>query len=137
ALRLDADGQHRPSDVPRLLAAARAQPDALVSGQPIYDESVPRSRRYGRYVTHVWVWINTLSFAIKDSMCGLRVYPLTAVCALWRKARIGRRMDFDVEIMVRSAWAGIPIISVPTQVSYPSDGISHFHLWRDNLAISA
>ena len=84
-----------------LLEEARRHPDAVISGEAIYDSSVPRSRRYGRYLTHVWVWINTLSFDIRDSMCGLRVYPLAATCAIWRAHRIGQRMDFDTEIMVR------------------------------------
>ncbi|TAM33020.1 MAG: glycosyltransferase family 2 protein, partial [Nevskiaceae bacterium] len=50
--------------------------------------------------------------------------------------RAGRRMDFDTEILVRLFWAGVPVVNLPTQVSYPSDGVSHFDLWRDNLRIS-
>jgi glycosyltransferase involved in cell wall biosynthesis len=136
AVQIDADGQHRVDDVPRLLEAARRQPDALVSGRAVYDESVPLSRLYGRYITHVWVWINTLSFEIKDSMCGLRVYPLAVTCDVWRRAYIGRRMDFDTEIMVRLSWRGVPIVNIPTHVTYPKDGVSHFHMLRDNVFIS-
>lgn len=136
AVQIDADGQHRIEDVPRLLDIARRRPEALVSGQAVYDASVPRSRLYGRYITHVWVWINTLSFEIKDSMCGLRVYPLAATCNVWRTQYVGRRMDFDTEIMVRLSWRGVPIISVPTHVTYPSDGVSHFRMLRDNVFIS-
>src|SRR5262249_59137376 len=33
-------------------------------------------------------------------------------------------------------WEGLPIINVPTWVTYPRDGVSHFRLWRDNLRIS-
>ena len=51
-------------------------------GVPLYDASVPKGRLYGRYLTHVWVWINTVSFAIRDSMCGFRVYPLPPVLRL-------------------------------------------------------
>jgi glycosyltransferase involved in cell wall biosynthesis len=136
ALQIDADGQHRAADVPKLLDIARRRPDALVSGQAVYDESVPRSRLYGRYITHVWVWINTLSFEIKDSMCGLRVYPLEATCEVWRTQHVGRRMDFDIEMMVHLSWRGVPIVSVPTPVAYPSDGVSHFRMLRDNVFIS-
>lgn len=135
-VQIDADGQHQPSDVPRLLEIARRQPDALVSGQAVYDASVPRARLYGRYLTHVWVWINTLSFEIKDSMCGLRVYPLAATCAVWRSQYVGRRMDFDTEIMVRLSWRGVPIVNVPTHVTYPADGVSHFRMLKDNVFIS-
>jgi glycosyltransferase involved in cell wall biosynthesis len=136
-VQIDADGQHQPSDIPRLLDLARLHPEALVTGQPIYDASVPRSRHYGRYVTHVWVWINTLSFEIRDSMCGFRVYPLLSACAVWRTCKVGRHMDFDTEIMVRMAWRGVRVLSVPTRVTYPVDGVSHFALWRDNVRISA
>ncbi|MFP3747745.1 glycosyltransferase family 2 protein, partial [Achromobacter sp. SIMBA_011] len=82
ALQIDADGQHDAADVPRFLAAAAAHPRAVVLGQPVYDESVPKARLYGRYLTHVWVWIETLSFTIRDSMCGFRLYPLDLACAL-------------------------------------------------------
>ncbi|HDX8594929.1 glycosyltransferase family 2 protein [Aeromonas hydrophila] len=136
ALQVDADGQHDLTDLPALLAEARQHPAALVSGRPLYDDSVPKGRLYGRYITHVWVWIETLSFAIKDSMCGFRVYPLAPTCALLERVTLGRRMDFDTEVMVRLHWAGVPMRFVPTRVIYPVDGRSHFRLFRDNLDIS-
>ncbi|WP_324039684.1 glycosyltransferase family 2 protein [Aeromonas dhakensis] len=136
ALQVDADGQHDLADLPALLAEARQHPAALVSGRPLYDDSVPKGRLYGRYITHVWVWIETLSFAIKDSMCGFRVYPLASTCALLERVALGQRMDFDTEVMVRLHWAGVPMRFVPTRVIYPVDGRSHFRLFRDNLDIS-
>jgi hypothetical protein len=45
-------------------------------------------------------------------------------------------MDFDIEVVVRLHWRGIPIVEVPTQVLYPRGGVSHFRLWRDNLLIT-
>ncbi|MGG5826658.1 glycosyltransferase family 2 protein [Aeromonas salmonicida] len=136
ALQVDADGQHDLADIPALLAEARRDPEALISGRPVYDDSVPKGRLYGRYITHVWVWIETLSFTIKDSMCGFRVYPLAASCALLERVALGRRMDFDTEVMVRLHWAGVAVRFVPTRVIYPADGSSHFQLWRDNRDIS-
>ena len=136
-LQIDADGQHDPDDVPAFLAQARATPDAVINGRPRFDASVPRGRLYGRYATHVWVWINTLSFEIVDSMCGFRVYPLAPTLRVIDRARIGRRMDFDTEIIVRLHWAGLRVHNLDTRVTYPGDGVSHFDLWRDNLRISA
>ncbi|OBU86952.1 glycosyltransferase family 2 protein [Chromobacterium subtsugae] len=136
ALQIDADGQHDSRDIPRFLELARAQPQALICGCPLYDENAPKSRRYGRYATHVWVWINTLSLQIADAMCGFRVYPLAATVPLFDQARLGLRMDFDVEVLVRLSWRGMRIVNLPTRVSYPLDGVSHFQLWRDNLRIS-
>jgi glycosyltransferase involved in cell wall biosynthesis len=136
-LQIDADGQHAQNDVPLFITRAQMSPEAIINGCPIYDESVPKARLYGRYATHIWVWINTLSFRIVDSMCGFRVYPLEAVLPLIHSAHIGRRMDFDTEILVRLDWAGVTIRNQPTRVRYPEDGISHFAVWRDNLMISA
>lgn len=137
AVQVDADGQHDLDRLDDLLAVARRQPSALVTGVPVYDASIPKGRAIGRWVTHVWVWIETLSMAIRDSMCGFRVYPLGAVRRLVGSgARIGRRMDFDTEIMVRLAWQGVPIAELPVRVTYPADNTSNFDLWRDNVRIS-
>ena len=86
-LQIDADGQHDASSVPRFLAAAAADPDAVVCGQPVFDASIPRHRLYLRYLTHAMVWLNTLSFDIPDAMCGLRVYPLASRCRCWPRNR--------------------------------------------------
>jgi glycosyltransferase involved in cell wall biosynthesis len=136
ALQIDADGQHDTADIPDFIARARAEPQAVICGTPIYDASVPTGRLVGRYVTHVWVWIHTLSLAIRDSMCGFRLYPLASTGVLIDEAKIGRRMDFDTEILVRLHWRGVPIVNRPTRVSYPPGGVSHFRLWHDNWLIS-
>ncbi len=136
ALQIDADGQHDAADVPRFLDAARAAPDAVVLGRPMYDESVPKARLYGRYLTHVWVWIETLSFAIPDSMCGFRLYPLAAVCRLIESVALPTRMDFDIEILVRLSWRALRFVTIPTRVTYAPGGLSHFDVVRDNIRIS-
>ena len=136
ALQIDADGQHDLADVPAFEAMARANPQALIAGAPTFDDSVPRSRLYLRYLTHVMVAINTWSLRMRDSMCGFRVYPLDATLALARSTPLGRRMDFDIEIFVRLDWVGVPIIAMPTGVRYPEGGASHFRLWLDNVLIT-
>jgi len=136
AIQIDADGQHDLEALPKLIAESQEHPTALISGQPIYDESVPKSRLYGRYATHIWVWIETLSFAIKDSMCGFRSYPIGPTINVLERAVIGRRMDFDTEIMVRMYWNETDIRFINTRVIYPEDGISHFDALWDNVKIS-
>ncbi|KRG71152.1 glycosyltransferase family 2 protein [Pseudoxanthomonas dokdonensis] len=135
-LQIDADGQHRTADIPRFLQASVTHPHKVICGTPVYDDSVPKGRLYGRYLTHVWVWINTLSLQIRDSMCGFRIYPLAPVLALIEQEPIGQRMDFDVEIIVRLHWRGVGVLNLPTRVTYPSDGVSHFDVWADNVRIS-
>jgi len=137
ALQIDADGQHDTADAPRFLAESRIDPCAMVCGRPLYDDSVPRGRLYGRYVTHVCVWIETLSLDIQDSMCGYRLYPLDVTCAELDRARVPARMDFDTEIAVRLFWRGVPVRNLTTRVTYPENGLSHFRMLRDNVRISA
>lgn len=134
--QIDADGQHRTTDLRRLLELSRLNPQAMITGYGEFDASVPRSRLYGRYITHVWVWINTLSLQVKDSMCGLRVYPIAPTLSIWRNSKLGTRMSFDIEILVRLCWRGVRIINVKVPVTYPTDGVSHFKVLRDNLQIS-
>lgn len=137
ALQIDADGQHNVNDIPRFLEAARQHPNAMILGKPVFDDSVPKSRLYGRRVTNFWIAINTLSLAIADGMCGFRLYPLPAIQQLISTKKIGQRMDFDIDIVVRLYWQGVEAINLETAVNYPTDGVSHFKLWRDNLMISA
>jgi glycosyltransferase involved in cell wall biosynthesis len=134
--QIDADGQHRISDLRRLLEISRSNPQSMITGFGEFDASVPRSRLYGRYITHVWVWINTLSLQVKDSMCGLRVYPIAPTLYIWRHYKLGTRMSFDIEILVRLCWCGVRVINVQVPVTYPTDGVSHFKVLRDNLQIS-
>ena len=132
ALQIDADGQHDLADVPAMLALAETHPDHLVSGVPLYDDTVPAARFYGRYLTHGLIWLDTLSLRLKDSMCGFRVYPVAQSLALAQRVHIGRRMDFDTDIMTRLYWAGTESLFLPTKVRYPEDGISHFRMFADN-----
>ena len=136
ALQVDADGQHDLDDLEAFLTAARTRPEAMICGRPLFDESIPKGRYYSRYLTHVWVWINTGSFAIPDAMCGYRVYPLGRVIPLLDQEVTGDRMDFDIEILVRMYWRGVPLEWLPTRVRYQPGGISHFRLFDDNRRIS-
>lgn len=136
AIQIDADGQHDLADLPEFLRVSRAAPNAIVSGQPVFGDDAPRSRKWGRQITNFWIHIETLSAYIPDAMCGYRIYPLSASAAIMATGGVGKRMDFDVEFLVRAAWAGHPVVFVPTRVQYAPGGISHFRLIRDNIGIT-
>ena len=109
ALQLDADGQHEAADVPRFLDAMRKHPDALVLGAPIFDESVPTSRLYGRQLSRALVWLFTLSFDVRDPLCGFRGVPLEPTLRLLDRMPLGDHMDFDPELAVRLIWDGLVV----------------------------
>jgi glycosyltransferase involved in cell wall biosynthesis len=137
AVQIDADGQHDVSDVGRFVDEARQHPEAVICGRPIFDASIPRSRYYGRYLTHGLVWLETLSFELIDTMCGFRVYPLVTTLALLDRGQVGERMDFDTEVLVRLHWRGVRTRWLATSVRYPLDGVSHYRMFLDNVRMTS
>jgi glycosyltransferase involved in cell wall biosynthesis len=133
ALQVDADGQHNLGDIPQFLKCMRTAPDALILGAPQFGEDIPAIRKYGRKLTTLMIALEAGTLKLPDAMCGFRIYPVVATCALHT---LCARMCFDPEIMIRAHWAGIPIQAVPTQVRYLSaaeGGVSHFRGVHDNV----
>jgi len=136
AVTIDADGQHRPDDARRLLAALLPTPDArpevaLVLGARVGMDAVavPWSSRVGRGFSGFWVWAAG-GPRVTDSQSGFRVYPVAETLALPTRAR---RFEFEVEVLVHASRAGIAIREVPVSVAYepPGGRVSHFRPWRD------
>ncbi len=134
-VQIDADAQHDADDVSRFLAEARAHPDALVLGAPIFDDDAPRSRVYGRKLSVGMVWLATLSRKVRDPLCGFRCVPLAPVMSLLDRFSMGRHMDFEPELAVRLVWSGVSVVNVPTRVRYYPFGLSHFDVVWDDLRL--
>ncbi len=134
-LCLDADGQHDPSDLPKFLAEINAHPQALLVGHRDFEQQgIPGSSRFGRQFSNFWLRLQTGS-RLKDSQSGFRVYPLY----LFEKLNFWtRRYNFEVEILVRSAWAGVELRDVDISVYYPpgDERISHFRGFLDNWRLT-
>lgn len=136
AIQIDADGQHDVALLPLLIDAARRNPEAQVLGEPLFDETAPKSRLWGRRITNFWCAIETGGRLLEDPLFGLRLYPVQAAIDSNTRAN---RMDWDPEIAVRMTWNGVPIVHVPTKVRYMTKeegGVSHFRMFRDNVRIS-
>jgi len=136
AIQLDADGQHDAADVPRFVDEIESHPDALVLGAPVFDESVPKGRLYGRQLSRAMVWAATLSFDVADPLCGFRAIPLEPTVALLDRVGLGDHMEFDPNLVIRLHWAGTPVRNLPTRVVYNPGGLSHFDMVRDNARMS-
>ena len=138
-LTLDSDGQHPAALIGTFMAASISAPQALILGEPRFDDSAPALRVKGRRISNWWANLETLWGGIHDSLFGFRVYPLAPMVRVMRASRWMRRFDFDVEIAVRLCWLGLPVLNLPAPVRYfgPAEGgVSHFHYWRDNLLLS-
>lgn len=135
-LQLDADGQHDSTRIPFFIEKARENPDKMICGYPEYDESAPSHRKNAHKFANTWCAIVTWKGGIVDSLCGFRLYPVEPTYRFVTKKFFDKRMGFDVEILVKLIWMGLPYEFYPVKVTYPSDGISNFHEFRDNVRIS-
>lgn len=134
-LTLDADGQHDPADGGALLAAAPAAWPAIIVGARIMaPDRTPRASRFGRAFSNFWVRLEC-GQRPEDTQSGFRLYP---VAFLRSRRFFTRRYTFEIEVLVRAAWAGLPLRSVPVSVYYPPGAarITHFHQVWDNLRLT-
>ena len=137
AVTLDADGQHDPADVPALIRAIPEGLRPIVIGrrEGMTGEDVPWTSRFGRKFSNFWVRLAG-GPALSDTQSGMRLYPLPEAANLGVRAR---RFQFEVEILVRARWTGIPVIEAPVRVSYTPGmkRISHFRPFVDFCRNSA
>lgn len=134
-LTIDADGQHDPVDARLLVDAALASWPAIVIGARRMETlNVPRSSIFGRDFSNFWVRLEC-GQTLPDTQSGYRLYPVEF---LLRSRFLSRRYTFEIEVLVRGKWAGLPILSVPVSVYYPpgEERISHFHKFKDNMRLS-
>jgi uncharacterized protein (DUF2062 family) len=130
AVTMDTDGQLSPEEIPAMLDAARASPDAMVLGtRSVHTPGLPKSNLTGWYTSSLGLWLE-IGVVIRDSQCGLRVYPLKLFDVI--HCRTGR-FGFEAEIIARAVWAGCPVVDVPVTCHYPprEDRVSHFKPFRD------
>lgn len=131
-ITLDADGQHDPADLPLFEEAVLENPEAIVMGVRDFSvPNVPKSSQFGRSFSNFWVMLET-GVKCADTQCGYRAYPLKYLSQL---KLIRDRYDFEIEVLVRGLWGGLPIAEVPVKTYYPPVGerISHFNKGIDNL----
>jgi len=131
-LSCDADGQHPSEAVADLARAADADHQAIHIGRRRM-RGAPMVSRLGRFLCNGSSWL-ACGVRLGDTQSGLRVYPVAAVQRLHVPAA---RYAFEVEVLIRAAWAGLRIHSTPVAVCYPSDRVSHFNKVRDNLGAVA
>lgn len=136
AITLDSDGQHFPEDIPAFLERVETSPDSMIIGaRNMNQEAVPGTSSFGHKFSIFWFKIET-GQTVPDVQTGYRLYPLNCVRDLGRLYT--KKYEFEVEVLVRLAWAGVKIHSVPVKVYYaPKElRVSHFRKFRDFSRVS-
>lgn len=135
AITIDSDGQHFAKDLPVFLEKMQQTPHSLIIGARNMDQdSVPGKSSFGNKFSTFWFKLET-GISTPDTQSGYRLYPVS----LMKEMRfVTRKYEFEIEVLVRAAWSGIEITSVPVSVYYaPKEKrVSHFRPFRDFLRIS-
>jgi len=135
AITIDSDGQHYPDDLLKFLDKIEEEPDSVIIGARNMDHySVPGTSNFGHKFSVFWFRIET-GLKVPDIQSGYRLYPLEKMEGM---RFFGRKFEFEVEVLVKLAWKGINITSVPIQIYYAPKGerISHFRKVHDFTRVS-
>lgn len=134
ALTIDSDGQHYPEDIPGFIRDIQANGEALLIGdRNMNQKGIPGKSSFGNRFSNFWFRFET-GISLSDTQSGYRLYPLRRL----RGIRFyTTKFEFEVEVIVKAAWRGIPIRNIPVKVLYdPAERVSHFRPFRDFTRIS-
>jgi glycosyltransferase involved in cell wall biosynthesis len=133
AITIDSDGQHFPSDIPKFInELSQNEATLLIGSRNMTQEGVPKKSSFGNKFSNFWFWFET-GIKLEDTQSGYRLYPLNLI----PKKYYTNKFEFEIEVIVRSAWKGIPVKNIPIQVLYdPSERVSHFRPFKDFTRIS-
>ena len=135
AVTMDSDGQHHAGEITSLIEKSKENPSAIVIGsRNLQAENMPGKNTFANKFSNFWFWVET-GLKQEDTQSGFRLYPLHAVV---NRKYFTMHYDFELEILVRSAWQNVPIVSTPVRVTYlpEAEQISHFKPFRDFTRIS-
>ncbi len=135
-ITIDADGQHRASDIPRLVAAAYTQPQALVIAARLrYRALAPGWRRFGNNMADFWVsW--ACGRLVADTQSGFRLYPANKLAAVGLRPRAGQGFAFESALLIDLLQAGTDLCTIAIDTLYDHAGrASHYRPWRDTVSI--
>ncbi|QKJ63300.1 DUF2062 domain-containing protein [Flavobacterium sp. M31R6] len=133
AITIDSDGQHFASDIPSFIETLETNEDELLIGcRNMTQENVPKKSSFGNKFSNFWFWFETGN-RLADTQSGFRMYPLRKI----PRRYFTNKFEFEIEVIVRSAWKGIPVRNIPVQVLYdPAERVSHFRPFKDFTRIS-
>ncbi len=133
AITIDSDGQHFASDLPTFIETIEREPGSLLIGsRNMTTEDVPKKSSFGNKFSNFWFWFET-GIKLEDTQSGYRLYPLQLI----PKKYVTNKFEFEIEVIVRSAWKGIAVKNIPIQVLYdPNERVSHFRPFKDFTRIS-
>ena len=136
-ITLDADGQHIPEEIPRLLQASQNAPQQLIIGaRPRNWYQIYNPRVLANRVADFWIsWAS--GYWVQDTQSGFRIYPKQLLEKINIKHGKGRGFVFESEILIKASRLGFGSVCVPiTSPSSQKLRKSHFRPLLDVLRIT-
>ena len=129
----DADGQHTPADILRLIEAMDQHENTLVLGSRAFTGNVPFKSLWGNRITRA-VYALASGVKVGDTQTGLRGLPR---CALEEMIRIdGERYEYEMNVLLKIRDMNLGVFEVPIETIYINDNAgSHFNPVRDAIRI--
>ena len=133
AITIDSDAQHFPHNISDFIKASKENPKTLFIGsRNMKSEGVPAKSSFGNKFSNFWFWFET-GIKLTDTQSGFRLYPLFLMPKKW----FTNKFEFEIEVIVRSAWKGIEVKNIPIAIHYDfEDRVSHFRTFTDFARIS-
>jgi len=104
----------------------------LIGSRNMTQDGVPKKSSFGNNFSNFWFWFET-GIRLEDTQSGYRLYPLRRIPQKY----VTRKFEFEIEVIVRSAWKGIPVKNIPIDILYdPNERVSHFRPFKDFTRIS-
>ena len=135
AITIDSDGQHSASDINLFLTTIKEFPESMLIGQRnLHQTNMPGGNTFANKFSNFWYKLQT-GINLPDTQSGFRLYPLKK---LYKVHFLTTRYELELEILIRLAWRGVNIISLPINVYYPpsDERVSHFRPFWDFFRIS-
>jgi glycosyltransferase involved in cell wall biosynthesis len=133
-ITIDSDGQHFPSDIPTFIEnlEKEVKPVLLIGSRNMNQDGIPKKSSFGNKFSNFWFWFET-GIKLQDTQSGYRLYPLNHI----PKKYFTNKFEFEIEVIVRSAWKGILVKNIPVDILYdPNERVSHFRPFKDFTRIS-
>ena len=134
-ISIDSDGQHFPKDFSLFLNKIEENPGSLIIGaRNMTVDNVPSKSNVGNRISNFWYKVET-GISLDDTQSGFRLYPVKKLKNIWF---FTTKFEFEIEVIVKAAWRGVSVISVPVSVYYapPDERVSHFKPRSDSTRIS-
>ena len=131
----DADGQHHIEDISLCIKEIKKTPQSFIIGARAHPHDMPKQNHFGRRAASAFL---SLLYGVKinDTQSGLRYVPAPLAQNMLRSPF--RRYDFEMDMIFRAVYLGLPIREFPIRTIYlEGNRHSKYRVFRDTARVTS